>query len=565
MSNLNRTHFLLHVALMIVVETNNSSEESAGTTNDAQYGRCVFWSVPIVLLTVLLGSILLPKWAASRELTSLLHDRGRVRFGKDVASARFMKKSTPNRNSFSAHTLAAVSSQLQSFTDNCSVRFDNRVDFPQWGVNHTLSSDYLTHGDRVMCTRGRSLYRPYVEEGTWFLARGNAVIRTLTPEVLAEAPNVSWHSSVGVITTPIMSMFHVLNDIVLPLHEILRIVFQNVTHPQDAVVPLDSGPLDYVMLHVDGTPRSNGSEEIAVMTMETIVPDGGSLRVLMNDTQTDSDTNVHCYCRTILQPPSSLLLVKNPQSYIYEGDPVRRRATGRVKWKINSKLQFLPYGSYPIPPKEYITHGLWANESIDPRVPRLLLLLRKSTRLLGNVDEMVTIARSVGFNVMVFTPESHPIPLQARAARYADVMVAVHGQALTWLLMMDGVKATSCREVLELQHYGRPFKRVHNVYELLASDSRLKYRRIPPSAVSFDESIENPTEEKRQLNKKSFPHLLRGFFHQTVFFQPEIVHSALSKAFQRVSQCLWKNKPVKVPKSEKYHSEPFFKASKKEG
>jgi hypothetical protein len=292
-----------------------------------------------------------------------------------------------------------------------------------------------------------------------------------------------------------------------------------------------------------------------------------SPRVLHRADFIEREDTTHCYCDAVLHDMiDSEFMSSVPQTQkIVLGDPLRRRSTRFVKVSLNERYGFLPYGTYPIPPHEYQNYHLWVNRegeeghgggddnSTAPATvtPRLLLLLRNRTRELGDADAVVAMARAAGFHVHVMVPERESIAQQARAARYADLMMGVHGQALTWSMMMDGTAATHCREVLELTGFGRPLRGMQNVFEVLAADSYLKYSRTQPADVDFVGSTcgQCPALRKILLTAK-FPQTRRAFNWQRVWFgASRELPLLLQKSFDSLQKCLLPNKPVPLPAS----------------
>ena len=208
-------------------------------------------------------------------------------------------------------------------------------------------------------------------------------------------------------------------------------------------------------------------------------------------------------------------------------------------------MRFLPYGTYPVPYDAYTCAGHWKQQVADPLVPRMLLLLRRKTRPLGDADVIIKMARDAGFNLAVLTPEREPLATQVLMARYADIIVGVHGMALGWVFMMDSERNPHCRRLLELRHFGRPFKNVHNVYEVFASDNLLQYWSLSPRRVVFDpQYVPLAREAIRLLKRKSFPHGLEAFMHQTPFYEEKVVAAAFAQHFSELKQCLQQRRPV---------------------
>lgn len=303
---------------------------------------------------------------------------------------------------------------------------------------------------------------------------------------------------------------------------------------------------------------------------------------------------LHCYCRVLWQMSGHVLTMPPSATRLIDGDVARRAATWDMKRKLAASFGLMPYGSSrdasstsSIAQTELTPYGLWtlsssssasaatlrqpgvtADHFASPpsrrktEAPRLLLMLRNKTRLIGEPHIIVELAQRVGFDVHVMTPEFETVAMQVRAARYADVMVGMHGQALTWMAMMDGETAPHCRQVIELRHYGRKFRGIHNVYELLAADSYLYYHSILPGDVQFfEKEIGDPEMEKKLLLKKSFPHRLGGFFYQTAYYSKRALHRTLQEAYDAAMICAvsggWKV-ARNVTERERRHSDFVF-------
>lgn len=281
-----------------------------------------------------------------------------------------------------------------------------------------------------------------------------------------------------------------------------------------------------------------------------------------------------CFCSSLWTRPLSLLSSSALGGKIIFGDAVRQRVSTVMKKSIVRELGFYPYLSeynassstsirrrrVLVPTTEVSRFGLWAPrpkgsvglfdrfrraigwESDTVTAPRLLLLLRKDTRLLGNWNEVVAAATASGFNVAVIEPESMTAAQQAHAARYADVLVGVHGQGLTLLTLMDGISVPYCRRVIELKYYGRLLRGIHNVYEVLAADHKLRYMFLQPHFVTFQyDNLPQGAKKAKlvdRLMKRSFPHELPEFDHQTVYFDKAVLDAVFDFHFRDINRCL---------------------------
>ena len=140
-------------------------------------------------------------------------------------------------------------------------------------------------------------------------------------------------------------------------------------------------------------------------------------------------------------------------------------------------------------------------------------------------------------------PEREPFETQLFAARYADILVSIHGNGLTLGLLLDATPNMShCRVLFELGHFGRKIRRLHNVYEVLASDARLWYHHEPAVNVQLDPKV-FPSQAERERERKyllirSFPQYSRGFHDRTALYDWSRVTRRLTRVKTRLMDCL---------------------------
>jgi hypothetical protein len=333
---------------------------------------------------------------------------------------------------------------------------------------------------------------------------------------------VEYHYSVVLLATGILHLFHYINDIAMPYYDVLLEIFRD---------QLPNVSTSAVILKLPENPHAERAEPIAELLMSSISTAG--VRLLVKPREGEGVT--HCYCRGILQNGSGLYTTKS----ITRGCPVRRRALKYLNRRISEKMGFLPYGTYPVPYDAYTRAGHWRQQVADPFVPRMLLLLRRKTRQLGDADAIIKMARDAGFNLAVLTPEREPLATQLLMARYADIIVGVHGMALGWVFMMDSERNPHCRRLLELRHFGRPLRNIHNVYKIVSIDNLLQYWSIDAKSVTFDpKKVRHPEYEKKMLKYKKFPHSLYGFSYQRPRYDLKEVNESFWKHLSELRACL---------------------------
>lgn len=76
-------------------------------------------------------------------------------------------------------------------------------------------------------------------------------------------------------------------------------------------------------------------------------------------------------------------------------------------------------------------------ESTSDSKPKLLIISRKRTREITNEDSLIQLAKEIGFSVKVLVPDqTTELAKMYRDLNSTDVMVGVHGAAMTYLLFM---------------------------------------------------------------------------------------------------------------------------------
>ncbi len=356
----------------------------------------------------------------------------------------------------------------------------------------------------------------------------------------APLPEVVLHESTLIFAAPLRSLFHSWFDVAVPA----AWLFLNYLNGS-FFLGRNNGSLihEVSVVFIKGLPQSHSAVDEGVRITTEFLSSGREF--VRNQSQVEGDEQrVHCYCGGVLLGNGVLTSTGANQ------DPVREAAT---RWAVSELLRFnnlLPLGTpLPIPKSEYGRYGLFVGnrlgdsstrlKSILESSPRMLILLRRKTRLIGDVAHIIALAEDVGFNVEALYPEDLPTVVQLHTARYADILVGIHGMALTWLLAMDGFSRPNCRRVIELRYYGRKLKGYHNVYHTMASNSQLGYESWTAVDAAFDPTkVFNPAAEKAQLRKKSFPHQLPGFMHQTAYYNLKEAKIRFQSHFESLQHCL---------------------------
>ncbi|KAI3929407.1 hypothetical protein MKW92_036089 [Papaver armeniacum] len=141
----------------------------------------------------------------------------------------------------------------------------------------------------------------------------------------------------------------------------------------------------------------------------------------------DKEDNVHCYKRVIIglkvHKDFNIDPMKSPEGYSMTDFTKFIRSA----YSLNSKSSAMK-----------IRDNLTASKNQQQQQqPRLLLVSRKKTRKIINEDEVVTMANSLGYEVIVAEPGSGMDCLRfAEVASTCDVMVGVHGAGLTNIVFL---------------------------------------------------------------------------------------------------------------------------------
>jgi hypothetical protein len=170
--------------------------------------------------------------------------------------------------------------------------------------------------------------------------------------------------------------------------------------------------------------------------------------------------------------------------------------------------------------------------------PRLLLIQRKR-RSIGPIMEIFEAAENMGFDVVFTFFDSLPLRSQFCLARFADVLLSIHGMAMTWGFAMDGTTMASrgCRTVIELRHFVRPFPLIMQFSRHIASSANLSHVEIEATGCRFGPTVRSPAKERTRLLGHSFPIGLKGFHDQVAFYNVSEVKQAMQAAFVRAKSC----------------------------
>lgn len=121
-------------------------------------------------------------------------------------------------------------------------------------------------------------------------------------------------------------------------------------------------------------------------------------------------------------------------------------------------------------------------EAVDPEKPKLVIISRNGSRAVTNQELLVKMAEKIGFSVEVLWPDkTTELPKIYRSLNSSDVMIGVHGAAMTHFLFMK--PGSVFIQVVPLgttwaaeTYYGGPAKKLglrYIGYEILPQESSL--------------------------------------------------------------------------------------------
>ncbi|CAI0449652.1 unnamed protein product [Linum tenue] len=124
--------------------------------------------------------------------------------------------------------------------------------------------------------------------------------------------------------------------------------------------------------------------------------------------------------------------------------------------------------------------------------PRILIISREKTRAFTNLEEIVTTARELGFEVVTVTELDSNVSRSARLANRADVMMGIHGAGLTNMVFLpeDAVVIQVVPFAVDwfaTNYFGEPSKGMevrYLEYKIEREESSL-VKQYPPDDVVF--------------------------------------------------------------------------------
>jgi hypothetical protein len=349
-----------------------------------------------------------------------------------------------------------------------------------------------------------------------------------------------------------VNLFHLLNDLLAGVGDVFH------HHPDLGSVPLRVVYVANTTFNTKWRKRhcaacsewGDGFTSPATSAVCRRSPAELAATVVVDDQLPPSSTDVplKCFCHAAVAYGHSMPFYSKARSDAY----------------LTVKLHAARYFGVPLyPDRGEQTTPPWTLWKIcGEQQPRLLIVDRRGTRRLVQIDELVNATLRIGFCVRVVRFEEMTGCEQFAAARGADVLMSVHGMALAAMLAMDGTqpethfnrtsdstllaedvavspngdrRPKSCRSVVELMHWVRPNEFWY--YKELAAVNNLTLLRETPVDVVFGRSVVHKEKEKKLLMKNTFWWGLKGFDDQTPLYNMASVSLKLRHAYYRALNC----------------------------
>lgn len=242
-------------------------------------------------------------------------------------------------------------------------------------------------------------------------------------------------------------------------------------------------------------------------------------------------SGAHCFCAAALIAPTSQAIRRThaKSSKMHLGIWLLRR-------QLAVRYDLTPYGTRAT--AEIVAGWRLWNDRAPPTAvakPRLLMLLRLKSRFFAHVSNISEMAREVGFRVHMVAFENLNVERQFAAARYADVILGMHGAALTYLYMMDP-STPFCRTVIELLPWVAQTKVAHNLE--LGKLCNITVRQIEAVDVVFGRSVRKKKQTRQRLRSGDRNvYMMPGFSDQTAIHSLDAVRQELLWAHKRYASC----------------------------
>ncbi|KAM7269972.1 hypothetical protein ACFE04_029186 [Oxalis oulophora] len=184
---------------------------------------------------------------------------------------------------------------------------------------------------------------------------------------------------------------------------------------------------------------------------------------------------------------------------------------------------------------------------IRPRKPKVVILSRNGSRAISNEDDLIRMAENIGFEVEVLKPDqTTELPKVYRALNSSDIMIGVHGAAMTYFLFMK--PSSFFIQVIPLgtdwaadKYYGDPARKLGLKY--------IGYKILPTESSLWDSYDENDPvlTDPDSVNEKGWEFTKKVYLDgQNVKLDLERFHKHLARAYRySKSRITNKHRPVR--------------------
>ncbi|KAK9105825.1 hypothetical protein Scep_022669 [Stephania cephalantha] len=277
---------------------------------------------------------------------------------------------------------------MEPRSDFCEMNGDIRI--------HGNSSTIFVAAPQVDVMARNESWRikPYARKVDWYAMRS---VTEFSVKSLAahdsEAPKCTTNHNVPAIVFSVAgysyNYFHAFGDILVPLF-ITSYQFQ--------------GEVQFLVTNSNSSWISKYKEILQKLSRYEII-------------NIDSDNSIHCF-------PSMIVGLKQHEEF--RVDP--SKSPNGYSMKDFRKLLRRTYSLKRANAIRIQNH--------QHKKPRLLMVSRKQTRLFTNKEEIVELATSLGYEVIVAEPDAMNVTRIARVVNSCDVMMGIHGAGLTNLVFL---------------------------------------------------------------------------------------------------------------------------------
>lgn len=345
---------------------------------------------------------------------------------------------------------------------------------------------------------------------------------------------VTWHHTVGLLMTTRIDQHahHFIMDEAMQALSLLETENDLRRHSRYEPVRVSDTVLNVVARDDDDRPMWRVTRDM----IPPLLMSSPSSTFVNFDSNGSEDNHTHCYCQAIVlhghyNHERQRALSRRPcgRSDEYSGCSIMRD----IRHRLVRHFNVTPFGTR-VSLYSFQSLGLW-EQVVNVSQPRLLIGLRPK-RNMADVDTISSIAESLGYAVQRIVFEQHPPRTQFVAMRSADVFIAIHGAAFTWMMFLNTLGANSeCRSVIELLT-SLPTRFIH-FYVVQSKLSNVTLFRVPMLRQEFHHLPKRELKRIAHISKVRNPFVAQNK-NQTLYYDIEKVRKALADARELHRQCV---------------------------